>query len=304
MVRFGYVELAREFVSEYAAAGGDAGRLEADLGALSERLGALCTRGRAAHPALPVADESFVARLARSAVRLPPDGPSLEELEVEDLFLACACAEGASGAMEAFEARCGDRLRAAVAGATKTSDEAREMEQRLRNVLLVGDAAEPPKIVSYGGQGPLDRWVIVVAQRQIATAIRSEQAERRAREGAAKEAAALEVALHPEVAFLKERYKGAFERAMAEAIAKLGERERVVLRLSLVGGATVVQIGQMYGVSHSTVSRWLAEARETVSTEVNRFMREHAGLTPSELHSLAGLVASQLELSMSRLLAT
>lgn len=297
------MELAQEFVSEYVAAGGDAGGVEADLGALSSRLEALCARGRAAHPALPVTDESFVARLARSAVRLTPEGPPLEELEIADLFLACACAEGAPGAMEAFEARCGDRLRTAVAGATKTSDEAREMEQRLRNFMLVGDAAEPPKIVSYGGQGPLDRWVIVVAQRQIATAIRSEQAERRAREGAAKEAAALEVALHPEVAFLKERYKGAFERAMAEAIAKLGERERIVLRLSLVGGATVVQIGQMYGVSHSTVSRWLADARETVSAEVNQFMREHAGLTPSELQSLAGLVASQLELSMSRLLS-
>jgi RNA polymerase sigma-70 factor (ECF subfamily) len=143
---------------------------------------------------------------------------------------------------------------------------------------------------------------VVVAQRQIVNVIRAEQAERHAREAAAKETAALEVAVHPEVAFLKERYKTAFEEAMAAALAKLPERERAMLRLHLVGGLTVVQIGQMYGVSHSTVSRWLAEARETVSTEVSDFMRAHAGLAPSELRSLAGLVASQLDLSMSRLL--
>jgi RNA polymerase sigma-70 factor (ECF subfamily) len=297
------VRWAQEFVSELAAAGSDGAALAQDLDALSARLSGLMVRARAAHPALAVSDEDFVARLARSAARLPPDGPSLEELAIEDLFLACACCESVPGAVEAFEVRCGDRLRAAVAGATKTEDEAREMQQRLRDLILVGDADDPPRISSYGGQGPLDRWVIVVAQRQIATAIRSEQAERRAREGAAREAAALEVALHPEVAFLKERYKVTFEQAMSEALAKLGERERVVLRLSLVGGATVVQIGQMYGVSHSTVSRWLADARETVSSEVKQFMREHAGLAPSELDSLAALVASQLDLSMSRLLA-
>jgi RNA polymerase sigma-70 factor, ECF subfamily len=296
------MELAHEFSAELVAAGGDVAAFAQAPLELAHRLQALLARGRVAHPNLSVADETFIAQLARSAARLPPEGPALEALAIEDLFLVTACAAGAPGAAEAFDARCGARLTAAAAGATKSEDERREMEQRLRHLLLVGSAEEPARIATYGGQGPLDRWVAVVAQRQIVTAIRSEQAERRARDGAAKEAAALEVAVHPEVAFLKERYKATFEQAMTAALAKLNERDRVLLKLHLVSGVAVAQIGQMYGVSQSTASRWLADARDTISTEVTQYLRDHAGLNVSELNSLAGLVASQLNLSMSRLL--
>jgi RNA polymerase sigma-70 factor (ECF subfamily) len=298
------VELGQEFRAELAAAGGDVQAFGGAVEALDARLEALLARARAAHPSLAVDDEAFVARLARSAAKLGPDGPALEALEVEDLYLASACVAGAPGSAEAFDARCAERLRAVAGASTKSEDERREMEQRLRHFLLVGGPDEPPRLDGYGGQGPLDRWVAVVAQRQIVNAIRAEQAERRAREGAAREAAALEVAVHPEVAFLKERYKAAFEAAMSTALGTLEARERMLLKLNLVSGLSTVQIGQMYGLDHSTISRRLSAARERVSDEVTRHMREQAGLAPSELHSLAGLVASQLELSMSRLLKT
>jgi RNA polymerase sigma-70 factor (ECF subfamily) len=296
------VQLAHAFQSELVAAGGDAAAFPQAAPELAARLAALIARGRAAHPTLTVDDEAFVAQLGRSAARQTPEGLPLEELAIEDLFLACACAAGAPGSAEVFDARCGERLRVAVGTATRSDDERREMEQRLRTLLLVGSAEESPKIGSYGGQAPIDRWVAVVAQRQVVTAIRSEQAERRARDGAALEAAAGDGALHPEMAFLKERYRAQFEQAMAQALGKLGERDRLLLRLHLVSGVSVAQLGQMYGVSQSTASRWLADAREAVSGEVTRFLREHAGLAASDLQSLAGLVASQLNLSVSRLL--
>jgi RNA polymerase sigma-70 factor (ECF subfamily) len=296
------VELGHEFQAELVAAGGDVAAFAAAPAELDRRLETLFGRGRAAHPSLAVPEEAFVAQLARAAAKLTSDGPTLEQLSIEDLYLACACVAGAPGAVGAFDARCGAKLQAAVAGHTKSEEERREMEQRLRHLLLVGDGEAPPHLATYGGQGPLERWVAVVAQRRIVTAIRSEQAERRAREGAAQEAAALETVLHPEVAFLKDNYKTAFERAMTAALAKLEERERMLLKLHLVNGVSVAQIGQMYGVAQSTASRWLADARDTVSTAVTEFMREHAGLKASELSSLAGLVASQLNLSMSRLL--
>lgn len=89
---------------------------------------------------------------------------------------------------------------------------------------------------------------------------------------------------------------------MSEALAGAGARDRLILHLHLCGRVTVESIGKMYGVSQSTASRWLADARGAVSEEVTRRLRERLGLGPSELRSLAGLVASQLELSMSRLL--
>jgi len=234
--------------------------------------------------------------------RLPADGPDLDSLMIEDLFLAAACVAGVPGAAETFEARCGDRIRAAVAGATKSEDERREIEQRLRHLLLVGTSADAPKIAGYGGQAPLDRWVVVVAQRQVVTTIRAEQAERRARTGAAKDAMAAAMPLHPEVAILKVKYRGEFEEAMTSALGTLGERDRLVLRLHLVSGLSVAQVGQMYGVSQSTASRWLADAREKIQSEMIERLQDKTGLARTDIRSLAALVASQLDLDMSRLL--
>jgi RNA polymerase sigma-70 factor (ECF subfamily) len=224
---------------------------------------------------------------------------------VEDLYLACACLAGIEEAVAAFDLRCGQRIRATLGATTQGDDERREMEQRLRDILLVGTVDSPPKLSGYGGQGPLDRWVAVVAQRLVVSAIRSEQAERRAREGAALEPAGEAIATaSPEVALLKQRYRAEFETAMAEALQGAPERDRLLLRLHLVGGVAVESIGKMYGVSQSTASRWLLAAREGVSAEVTRLLLLRLGLPASELRSLAGLVASQLDLSMSRLLKT
>jgi RNA polymerase sigma-70 factor, ECF subfamily len=278
------------------------GSLPPDDEQLAQRLGEWVARGKAAHPSLMLDEASFAGHLARVAARQSSEGPALEALVIEDLFLAAACSLGVVGAAAIFEARCGDRLRAAVAGATKSEDERREIEQRVRHLLLVGSDTEAPKISGYGGQAPLDRWVAVVAQRQVVTAIRAEQAERRARTGAANEATATALPLHPEVAILKVKYRAAFEAAMSAALGTLEERDRLVLRLHLVSGLSVAQVGQMYGVSQSTASRWLAEAREKVQSEMVGRLHETSGLEASDIQSLAKLVASQLDLDMSRLL--
>ena len=76
------------------------------------------------------------------------------------------------------------------------------------------------------------------------------------------------------------------------------------MRLHLVGGMSVEAIGKMYNVSQSTASRWLATARETVSSEVQRLLGERLRLAHSDVASLAGIVASQLDLSMSRILGS
>ena len=77
-----------------------------------------------------------------------------------------------------------------------------------------------------------------------------------------------------------------------------------LLRLHLVNGVTVDKIGKMFNVSQATASRWLAAAREIVLDDVQATLGERLGATPDELASLAGLVASRLDLSLSLLLKT
>jgi len=293
------VSLASAYLTALSPDGAARSR-DADLEA---RLAELVARGRTAHPDLPVDELAFVRWLARSvASGGAAPHPPLEQLHVEDLYLACACAAGIAGAAARFEERCGARLKVVLVAAVKSPDLRGEIRQRVLDILLVGTAETPPKIASYGGQGPLDSWTAVVAQRQLATVLRKDASEQRAREGAGVEMALLG-ALQPEAAFAKQRYRAEFERALADALAVLDERDRLLLRLQLVSQISVENIGKMYGVSQATASRWLASARERVQGEVLRVLRERLGASPDEIVSLVGVVASQIDLSISRLLS-
>jgi RNA polymerase sigma-70 factor, ECF subfamily len=291
-------DLAATFRKEMSAAGAagvdDAGP---DLAA---RLAALCERGRAGFPELAVDDQAFVTHLARAAGRGGFGAAGLGDLAIEDLYLACACLLEVPGAIEAFDRRCAAPIRAAISSIARTPAEQDEIQQQLRDVLLVGTGGTPPKIATYAGRGALGRWVGVSAQRLALMMVRADQSEARAREAAANEAVA--EATHPELALLKERYRADFSEAMAGALASLPRRERMVMRLNLVGGMTVEAIGKMYGVSQSTASRWLASARASVLAEAQRRLRESLHVPADEFQSIAALVASQLDLSVSRLL--
>jgi RNA polymerase sigma-70 factor (ECF subfamily) len=295
------VVLASTFRAELVSRGG--GAIPEDDRTLETQLELLVARGRREYPALSLDGALFARHLARCAVRLSPvSGATLGALHVEDLYLACACLNALPGAAKAFDARCTPRLRAALAATAKSAEQRAEIAQRTRTLLLVGESDGEPKIASYGGQGPLDHFVAVVAQRLLFRSFRSDAAELRAREGVAIGAASAG-ALPAELSYARGRYRADMETALRDALAVLDDRERLLLRLHLVSGISMTEIGKMYGVNQSTASRWLAQARDAVATELQRLMRERLGVSGDEMQSLARLVASQLDASVSRLLA-
>jgi RNA polymerase sigma-70 factor (ECF subfamily) len=129
---------------------------------------------------------------------------------------------------------------------------------------------------------------------------RHEAAQGRAHDGAAAEARL--VADDPELNFIKASLRGKFRQAVTRAMGVLQDRERMIYRLYLIDGLSVERISKIYGVSHSTVSRWLAKARETVIAEARRVLREEMHLSPEEFDSVADLVMSRLDLSVSQIL--
>ncbi|HVE87889.1 MAG TPA: sigma-70 family RNA polymerase sigma factor, partial [Myxococcales bacterium] len=90
--------------------------------------------------------------------------------------------------------------------------------------------------------------------------------------------------------------------AVEAALKGLSPKERNFLRLYFVEGLTVEQIGAMQGAHKSTVSRWLARARETVGTQVRQLLGDRLHLSAGDLDSLMGLLQSELELSLLRVL--
>ena len=93
------------------------------------------------------------------------------------------------------------------------------------------------------------------------------------------------MAADPELAFIKGKLRDQFQGALTAALAALEDRERMIYRLHLIDGLTVEAIGKIYGVSHSTVSRWLAKARERVIAEAQRLLRDEMRLSPAEFES-------------------
>jgi len=286
-------------LSETAPPGEPSAKADTDA-ALEANLAAACARGHAAFGTLVLDDQTFAKHLAHVIKASGSEASAISTLAIEDLFLACACLAGVEGAAAAFSARHGATIRGTIAKIVRGADNG-EVEQQLVASLLVGSAAGPARIGSYAGKAPLDRWLGVAAQRAALMWLRENRTEARARDGAAAEPAA-GGDTHPEMAFLKDRYRGDFEQALKESLARLPERERTLLRLHLVNGVSVEKIGQMFAVSQPTASRWLAAARETLLGDIKSTLGNRLGASSQELASLAGMVASRLDLSLSMLL--
>jgi len=221
-----------------------------------------------------------------------------DRLPLEDLFLACACACEVPGAAEAFEAKLGRIVRRAVARVLPDAAEREDAEQRVRHHLLVRDAEGPPRIASYRGEGPLAGWVSVAAIRLAVSMGRSATAERRLRAKAAGEAAGA----NPELLLMKGELAKEFEAAVEDALGRLSDRERLILRLYLVSGMTLAQIGRSLGVTQQAVSRQLEKIRASVLADVRGRLRDRLAMPKAELASVIRMIASRLNVSISRLL--
>jgi RNA polymerase sigma-70 factor, ECF subfamily len=265
-------------------------------GPLGQVLASLYARGRVANPRLVVSEQAFARHLARCANERKD--AALAKIVVEDVYLACACVERVRGAAAVFEARFGRVIRRAVSRVLATADERQEAEQRAWQHLLVDCADGPPRLAQYLGQGPLEKWVSVAAMRIAISFGRSESAERRLREKAIAEASGVD----PELLFRKGELRTAFEDAVAMALGRLSPRERLVLKLYLVSGMTLDAIGKSLGVTRQAVAKTLARAREAVVGQVEAAVQQSLRISKEDLASILRFVASQLDVSISRVL--
>jgi RNA polymerase sigma-70 factor (ECF subfamily) len=281
-------------VSVYQAAGGGA---EAEEAGLEQRLADLCARGRAAHPALGLDDEVFVAHLARSGAAVDD---VFSTLHAEDLYLARACLARNGAAI----AQLREAYRPVIARYLKrvghSASIVEEVEQQLWDAVFVGGDAGP-KLASYAGRGPLGGWLGISAQRIALMTLRHEQAENRARNEVA--ARGRLVAEDPQLAAIKQRYRAQFQDAVDAAIATLDDRDKTLYRMHLVDGLTLESIAKVYGVTHPTIMRWLDRARLRLLDEAKRRLREALAVSSNEFDSIARLLISQLELDISLALA-
>ncbi|MGZ3440355.1 MAG: sigma factor-like helix-turn-helix DNA-binding protein, partial [Polyangia bacterium] len=106
----------------------------------------------------------------------------------------------------------------------------------------------------------------------------------------------------PELDYVKDRYRPQFKAAFQEALRGLDAEQRNVLRLHVVEGLNIDEIGALFKVHRSTVARWIAGARQQVLADARARLRAELGLSAGEFDSLAGVVRSQLDLSVAKIL--
>jgi RNA polymerase sigma-70 factor (ECF subfamily) len=286
--------LARSFVG--AATADD--RVVADA-ALELMLQSLIDRARADWPDLELDEPGFAAHVARAL----GDGDlatALGELHAADLWLAYGCSVADDAALAAFDRELLSQVGTLLVRMQLQPQLVDEVRQRLRHKLLLASPGERPRIAEYAGRGPLLAWVRVAATRAALDLLRA---------AGARPAAELEpddltvgCASSPELDYLKERYRPQFKQAFQEALLGLDSEQRNVLRLHVVDGLNIDEIGALFKVHRSTVARRIASARQQVLAHARRRLRVELGLSAGEFDSLAGVVRSELDLSVAKIL--
>ncbi len=270
------------------------------LGAVAPMLLACAASARAPWQGA-VSDEEFIVYMAERLPAARTLAEGLAGVRAADLYLAACCAQGQTEAVVELERQHGRALArtlASIRDATLLPD---DLLQIVRQRLFVASHDRPALITRFAGQGKLGAWLRVTAKRLALNAVR-DGGHRLKLEDDDALLRIPDAAEDVELDLLRRRYQGAFRDAFRDAVARLPERSRTLIRLSVVEGLSVRALGRMYGAHAATAARWLVRARRDL---VELTIEELSGRIPvaeHELDSVLDMVRSRIDLSVVRLL--
>jgi RNA polymerase sigma factor (sigma-70 family) len=265
----------------------------------------------------------FAAALEQSArKRFSEESPApvqLEEylstLHLQDLALACACAEGRTDAWDHFVSNFRGYLRSAAAAILRCppqSPAACELADSLfADLYGLGEGANRRSLFRYfHGRSALKTWLrAVLAQRHV-DAIR---ASRRFTEIDGADGEAVLPAARPPAPYKKTPHGktgsgddpvgdphraelvALFRRTLEVALGLLEPRDKERLRLYYAAEQTLAEIGRKLGEHESSVSRHLDRTRRQLRQEVEQALRKGSGNLDGPA-SAAGLSDAQIAL--------
>lgn len=266
---------------------------------LDSFLDGMIRAGKQAWPGVHLADETFLAHLAARLAEREPER-ALRALHGVDLYLACACAQSDPAALSFFDRRFLARIPEVLGAMDPSGALAEEVEQRVREKLLLPGPGGRARIAEYGGRGPLLTWVRATAVR-TATDLRRGEKE----EVSVDEVEPFAQQLHsgdPELEYIKAAHREDFRAAFNAALESLSPQQRNVLRLYLIDRLNIAAIGKLYDTHRSTIARWIVDARGQLLDQTRQILARKLRLSAPELESLMGLVRSQLDLSINTFL--
>lgn len=217
----------------------------------------------------------------------------------EDDYVRLACLEERPGAAEALERAYLRPLAPRIALICRTEEATEAALQRLREKLLLPPAA---RLASFRATGSFRAWLKVLAVRTALDVARKLGVEA-AREVELDERIEALVA-GPEELYLGAELRQAFRDSLRAAVLRLPERERYTLRMHLVAGWNITQIGRVFSVHKATAARWLVSAKEQLRDALKAELGERLGTTALGDSRLLEELPSRLDLSLSSVFLT
>src|SRR5258706_8455352 len=274
-----------------------------------DRAKRLFRRARAEQWAVPL--EIFAEALAKSrdkafAGKTPTAVEAdryFESLHLEDLALACACAEGHEAAWEHFVLQVRPVLYRA-ADAIDPSGGARELADSLYAELygLRERGGSRQSLFRYfHGRSSLATWLrAVLAQRHVDRLRAGRRLEPLPGEDTPIALASPSLPPDPD----RSRFLGLIRHALETAVSRLDARDRLRLACYYAQAMTLAQIGRLLREHEATVSRHLTSTRRTIREGVERQLRQEAGLSEAQIAGwFASVTSDARSLDLNRMLA-
>jgi RNA polymerase sigma-70 factor, ECF subfamily len=257
---------------------------------------------------LPLA--AFAQALERSVQRMFPHGSAdprqlerfLISLHLEDLALACACAEGSDVAWEHFVREFRPVLYRS-ADAIDPAGGARELADSLYGELFgltARDGGRRSHFLYFHGRSSLATWLrAVLAQRHVDRLRDRSRSDPLPADDAPDAIPMPAESVNPRW----RQYLDLVTRVLAAAIARLRPRERLRLRCYYAQDLTLAQIGTVLGEHEATVSRGLAGTRRTIRMDVEATLRQEHRMSDAEIDEcLAAVVENTGSLDIADVL--
>ena len=244
------------------------------------------------------APQRFAETLSASAARaLAGKEPSVREVEsflgslhLDDLALACACADRNEAAWEHFvrEQRPGlYRSADALEAGGGARDLADSLYGELFGVGARGDE-RPSLFRHYHGRSSLATWLRAVLAQRYVDRLRSRQ---RIDPLPDAEAAGAPATAPPRPDPDRDPRRSLMEDALERAVAALPPRDRLRLGCYYAEGLTLAQTGRLLHEHEATVSRQLARTRKVIRSAVESTLRREARLSDAQINQCFADVA-------------
>lgn len=255
---------------------------------------AVSQAGRGAFPKISWSEADFAR--AWHAFGAPVEH---EPATLLDEYLRIACLARAAGAVETLELQFIVPLRATLVRRCGDPQLVDEALQTLRQKLLLG---ESPRLQTYQSTGHLRAWLQVVGVR-VCQDLARQRGARWARESALRDdwpvnSTAVDVAAE------REELDALFVEALREVIRGLPARERYALRMHVLAGWNVSQIGEALSIHRASAARWIVAAKEKINENVRALLAERLDLDKGELERVLNLFSTKLDIRLSRLFET